>query len=170
MISMAEIVFDEKQIKAFPAEKRLKKLETVLKNSSDESERWDSVWLAGEIAAESGENTPMYNKVADLFSWVLKNDDNTIVRHEVCYQISGRNMLQKIPDLRDAGLNDESALVRHEAIECLSIIHASDEETLKAFNQAKTDPDKHVRDTAHFVLKRFNRTLKRKFEPTTTAY
>jgi len=77
---------------------------------------------------------------------------------------------KRFPDLRDAGLHDESALVRHEAIECLSIIHASDEETLKAFNQAKTDPDKHVRDTANFVLKRFNRTLKRKFEPTTTAY
>lgn len=163
-------IFDENQIKALPVEERLKKIELIFKDSLDESERWDSVWLAGEIASEAGENTPLYNKVADLFSWVIKNDDNAIVRHEVCYQISGRNMLQKIPDLREAGLHDESALVRHEAIECLSIIHANDEETLKTFNQATTDPDKHVRDTAHFVLKRFNRTLKRKFEPTTTAY
>ena len=167
---MSGAIFDENEIKTLPVEERLQKLETIFKNSSDESERWDSVWLAGEIAAQAGENTPLFNKVADLFSWILKNDDNTIVRHEVCYQISGRNMLEKIPDLREAGLHDESALVRHEAIECLSIIHANDDETLAAFKQATKDPDKHVRDTAHFVLKRFNRTLKRKFEPDTTAY
>ena len=166
---MAQMEFDENQIKNLPLGERLGKIEEVLKNSKDESERWDSVWLAGEIAAQTGENSPMYNKVADLLSWALKHDDNTVVRHEICYQIAGRNMNHKIPDLREAGLHDESALVRHEAIECLSIIHAHDEETITAFNKSLKDPDKHVRDTAKFVLKRLKRT-QRKFEPNTAAF
>ena len=167
---MAEVVFDENEIRALPIEERLAKLDSIFKNSSDESERWDSVWMSGEIAAEAGEGTPLYNKVADIFSWVLKHDDNSVVRHEVCYQIAGRNMMHKVPDLIEAGLHDKSALVRHEAIECLSIIHAHDDATLKAFNQAATDPNQYVRETAEFVLKRVHRTTRRMFDPNTTAY
>lgn len=167
---MTQVAFDEKEIRALPIEERLSKLELTLKNSPDESERWDAVWMIGEIAAEAGEGTPLYNKVADLFSWDLKHDDNSVVRHEVCYQIAGRNMMHKVPDLIESGLHDQSALVRHEAIECLSIIHAHDDDTLAAFENATQDPNEYVRETAYFVLKRVDRTKKRKFEPETSAY
>ena len=167
---MAQAAFDEKEIRLLPAEKRLEKLESTLKISSDESERWDAVWMTGEIAADAGEGAHLYNKVADLFSWILKNDNNSIVRHEVFYQIAGRNMMHKVPDLIESGLHDQSALVRHEAIECLSIIHAHDKDTLAAFEEATKDPNESVRETADFVLKRVYRTKRRLFEPDTSAY
>ncbi len=99
---------------------------------------------------------------------MLRHDDNIIVRHEICYQIAGRNMREKIPDLAWSALNDPSDLVRHEATECLGIIHADDEiETIK---KAIKDPSQTVRDTAFFVLKRMKRTNGIEFNPSTTSF
>ena len=167
---MSQIVVDENQIRKLPHEERLKILREIFETSKDESERWDATWMAGEIAAEVEVGSTMFNKVSDLMAWALKHDDNTVVRHEICYQIAGRNMREKIPDLREAGLNDESALVRHEAIECLSIIQSEDKETLEAFDKALQDPDKHVRDTAEFVLKRLSRLKGKRHSSDTSAF
>ena len=92
---------------------------------------------------------PLFDKVADLFAWVLKNEDNAVVRHEVCYQITGINMRDKIPDLAEAGLHDKSALVRHEAIECLSIIYAFDQ--IDTMKKALDDPSEYVSETARMI-------------------
>lgn len=161
---MSKLALDDKKIRQLPLEKRVDVLEDIFKNSDDESLRWDAVWLAGEIPEEVGLTGPLFEKVADLYAWVLKNDDNSIVRHEVCYQISGRNMRQKIPDLLEAGLHDKSALVRHEAIECLGIIRAF--EIIDSIKLALKDPDPHVRETARMVLKRMERYQGQKFDPT----
>lgn len=161
---MSKLALDDKKIRQFPLEERVKVLEDIFKNSKDESLRWDAVWLGGEIPEEVGLKGPLFDKVADLFAWVLKHDDNSIVRHEVCYQIAGRNMRKKIPDLLEAGLHDKSALVRHEAIECLGIIRAF--ETRDSIAQALKDPDPHVRETARMVLKRMDRYVGQKFDPT----
>jgi len=162
---MSKLALDDKKIRQLPLEERVKVLENVFKNSDDESLRWDAVWLAGEVPEEVGLKGPLFEKVADLYAWVLKNDDNSIVRHEVCYQIAGRNMRQKIDDLLEAGLHDKSALVRHEAIECLGIIRAF--ETIDSIKLALKDPDPHVKETARMVLKRMERYEGQKFEPTT---
>ncbi len=164
----ALLAADENNIRSLPVTQRLEKLEHIFKNSKDESERWDAVWLCGEIAETLKPGSDVFNKIADLFAWVLKNDDNIVVRHEVCYQISGRNMRNKIPDLAWSGLNDPSDLVRHEAIECLGIIHADNE--VKTVEKALKDSSKNVRDTARFVLKRMRRTKGKKFDPQTQAY
>ena len=163
---MAQLeALDENDLRSLSLEDRIAKLEYVFKNSDDESARWDAVWLAGEIPVEVGLKGPLFDRVADLYVWVLKNDDNAVVRHEVCYQISGRNMRNKIPDLVEAGLHDKSALVRHEAIECLGIIRANDQ--IDAIKKGLDDPSEYVRETARMVIKRMERLQEKEFKPET---
>ena len=158
---MTQLALDDHRIREFPLEKRVEIIEQIFKNSDDESLRWDAVWLAGEIPEQVGLKGPLFDKVADIYAWVLKNDDNAVVRHEVCYQIAGRNMRKKIPDLVQAGLHDKSALVRHEAIECLGIIRAFDH--MDAMKKALEDPSPYVVETARMVLKRMERYQGKEF-------
>ena len=160
---MSKLALDENEIRELPLEERVAKLEYIFKNSDDESARWDAVWLAGEIPVEVGLKGPLFDRVADLYAWVLKNDDNAVVRHEVCYQIAGRNMRDKIPDLVESGLHDKSELVRHEAIECLGIIRAFDK--IDVMEKALEDPSDYVRETARMVLKRMKRLQEKEFNP-----
>lgn len=145
----------DKIIRNLPLEERVKKIQEVFKTSDDESERWDAVWLAGEIPVEVGLKGPLFEKMTDIFAWVLKNDPNDIVRHEVCYQIAARNMIRIIPELAHAANYDPSSLVRHEATECLMIIRAVDQ--IDAVEKSLDDENESVRNTARLVLKRMKR-------------
>jgi hypothetical protein len=145
----------DKKIKELPLDERFQKLEEIFKTSDDESERWDAVWIAGEIPVEVNLKGPLFEKMIDLFAWVLKNDSNDVVRHEVCYQIAARNMRRIIPDLAHAANYDVSPLVRHEATECLMIIRATDQ--MDAIEKSLHDKNESVRNTARLVLKRMQR-------------
>ena len=145
----------DKSIRTLSLEDRISKLEEIFKTSNDESERWDAVWLAGEIPVEVNLSGPLFEKMTDLFAWVLKNDPNDVVRHEVCYQIAARNMIRIIPELAHAANNDVSPLVRHEATECLMIIRAIDQ--IDAVEKSLYDENESVRNTAKLVLKRMKR-------------
>lgn len=160
---MSTLALDDNELRKLPLEDRVTKLEDIFKNSDDESARWDAVWLAGEIPVEVGLKGPLFDRVADLFAWVLKNDNNAVVRHEVCYQIAGRNMRKKIPDLAESSLHDKSALVRHEAIECLGIIYAFDQ--IDVMKKGLDDSSEYVRETARMVLKRMERIKGKEFNP-----
>ena len=148
-------VFDEDELRKLPNNERFAKCEYILKNNTDESKRWDAVWLIGELAEGSDENDPMFNKVADLIEWVLKNDNNGVVKHEASFQIAARNMRQKIPVLVDVALYDQSILSKHEALESLGLMRAFEVEDL--IKNALNDPSSDVRETAEFVLKRLKR-------------
>jgi len=152
---MAIEIYDEDKLRNLPDSERLLTCERILKNDNDESKRWDAVWLIGELAENKNEEDPMFNKVADLMEWVLKNDNNGVVKHEACYQIAGRNMRSKIPSLVDAALNDKSILTKHEAIESLGLMRAFN--AIDLIRDAEVDPSKDVRETARFVIKRLNR-------------
>jgi len=152
---MAIQVFDEKNLRALPDDERFTICEKTLKTEKDESKRWDAVWLIGELAEDKDETDPMFNKVSEVIEWVLKNDDNGVVKHEACFQVAARNMRQKIPVLVDTALHNESILAQHEAIESLGLMRAFEAETL--IKKALDDPSPDVRETAKFVLKRFER-------------
>jgi HEAT repeat protein len=152
---MAIEVYDENKLRELPDEERLLTCERILKNDSDESKRWDAVWLIGELAENRNEGDPIFDKVADLNEWVLKNDNNGVVKHEACYQIAGRNMRSKIPALVESALNDDSILTKHEAIESLGLMRAFD--AVDLIRDAMTDPSRDVRETARFVIKRLSR-------------
>jgi len=152
---MAIEIYDENKLRDLPDEERLVVCERIIKNDSDESKRWDAVWLIGELAENKAEGDPIFDKSADLMEWVLKNDDNGVVKHEACYQVAGRNMRSKIPVLVDSALNDKSILTKHEAIESLGLMRAF--EAIDLIRDAEVDPSIDVRETARFVIKRLRR-------------
>ena len=151
-------VFDEYKLRELSDEERFTICEETLKNEKDESKRWDAVWLIGELAENKDENDPMFNKVSDVIEWVLKNDNNGVVKHEACYQIAARNMRNKIPDLVQTAFNDNSVIAKHEAIESLGLMRAFDSKNMIA--NSLTDPNPDVRETASFVIKRLERLQK----------
>ena len=154
-MEMAIEIYDENKLRELPEEDRLLTCERILKNDSDESKRWDAVWLVGEVAENKNSEDPLFLKAADLMEWVLRNDDNGVVKHEACYQIAGRNMRSKIPMLVESALNDKSILTKHEAIESLGLMRAF--EAIDLIRDAEIDPSIDVRETARFVIKRLSR-------------
>jgi HEAT repeat protein len=148
-------LLDENNIRSLPNEERFLVCERILKNEKDESKRWDAVWLIGELAEKKDQNDPMFIKVSDVLEWILKNDDNGVVKHEACFQIAARNMRNKIPTLVNTALYNKSILAKHEAIESLGLMRAFEAESL--IQKAMDDPSIDVRETASFVLKRFKR-------------
>jgi len=154
-LEMAIEIYDENKLRELPIDVRLSTCERIIKNDSDESKRWDAIWLVGEIAEKRDAEDPIFLKAADLMEWVLKNDDNGVVKHEACYQIAGRNMRTKIPVLVESALNDKSILTKHEAIESLGLMRAF--EAVDLIRDAEIDPSIDVRETARFVIKRLQR-------------
>lgn len=148
-------VFDEYKLRELSDDERFSICENTLKNEKDESKRWDAVWLIGELAENKDENDPIFNKVSDVIEWVLINDDNGVVKHEACFQVAARNMRKKIPVLVNTALHNPSILAKHEAIESLGLMRAFEAEPL--IRKALDDPSHDVRETAQFVLKRFER-------------
>ena len=165
ILVMSRHVLDEQDIRKLPPRERLDKCSSILKNSNDESLRWDAVWLAGEIGETSDPNSPIFDEVADLMVWVLENDDNGVVKHEAAFQIAARNMRKKIPDLVNSVLNDKSGLVKHEALESLGLMRAFEVEEMIAKEVSNKNFD--VSQTASFVIKRFARlkNIKTEYKP-----
>ena len=154
-----EFVFDEYNTRRMPPRERLCEITQILKNEKDESIRWDAVWLAGEITEAVEKEDPILCEIADLMVWVLRNDDNGIVKHEAAFQIGVRNMRTKIPDLLYSAMNDKSEIARHESIEALGLMRAH--EATEKLKEMTTNPSPAVRETAIFVLKRLARLKNR---------
>lgn len=154
-MALALLIFDDDKIKGLPVAQRLERCREIIHSEKDESKRWDAVWLAGEIAENREKIDPIFNEVADLMAWVLENDDNSVVKHEACYQIAARNMRDKIPALINAALGDKSGLTKHEALESLGLMRAT--EATELIKEALNDPLDDVRQTAAFVIKRLKR-------------
>lgn len=152
------LIFDDDKVKEMPVAQRLEHCRRIIQSEKDESKRWDAVWLVGELAENRDESDPIFNEVADLMAWVLENDDNSVVKHEACYQIAARNMRGKIPDLVKAALTDKSGLTKHEALESLGLMRAT--EAIGLINDALSDPLDDVSQTAAFVIKRLKRLEK----------
>ena len=154
-----EFLFDEYNTRRMPPRERLCKIKQILKNEKDESIRWDAVWLAGEITEAVEKEDPILCEIADLMVWVLRNDDNGIVKHEAAFQIGVRNMRTKIPDLLYSAMNDKSEIARHESIEALGLMRAH--EATEKLKEMTTSLSPAVRETAIFVLKRLARLKNR---------
>jgi HEAT repeat protein len=155
-----EVIFDEYDMRKLPPRKRLDKIKQILRNETDESIRWDAIWLAGEITEViDTNNDPIFNEIANLMAWVLRNDNNGIVKHEAAFQIGVRNMKDKIPDLLYCAMEDKNEIARHESIEALGLMRAH--EATQKLKDMTTSPSDAVRETAIFVLKRLARLKNR---------
>ena len=153
-----EIILDELKLRNLLPSERFEALKNILENSDDESLRVDAIWLASEMAEKLSPENPLFDKIADLFVWVLKNDSNGVVKHEAAFEIGAKNMRKKIPELINTALTDTNVLARHEALEGLGIIRA--QECTDMLKKALEDPVLEVRETALFVLKRLERVRK----------
>lgn len=148
-------ILDDLNIRNLSPQERYDKLSYILKNSDDESLRVDSVWLLSEMRDFVKVNDPLYEKIADMLVWVLQNDKNGVVKHEAAYEIGRQNMINKIPDLLLAAIQDDDILVRHETVEALGLMKT--DEFKEKVKVCLKDPAKEVRETAMFVLKRVER-------------
>ena len=153
-----EIILDDYNVRRLSHHERFEFLKNILKNSKDESARVDAVWLASEMAETMSPEDPLFDEIANLLGWVLKNDDNGVVKHEAAFEIGAKNMRKKIPELMNAALSDQNILTRHESLEALGIIRAH--ECKDMLKKALDDPVFEVRETALFVLKRLERIKK----------
>ena len=154
----------ENELNKLAPKERFTKMTQIIRNSSDESQRWDSICLCGELYHKLQNNdydltveevSKLKKEITVLFRWVLQNEKNGVVLHEVCYHIAARNIRELIPDLIKCGVYNTSILGRHEAIESLGLMNA--QEANDQIKQALKDPVKDVRETAEFVLKRMKR-------------
>jgi HEAT repeat protein len=153
-----EIILDDNNVRKLSPPERFEFLKDILKNSKDESARVDAVWLASEMAEIMNAKDPLFDEISELLVWVLKNDDNGVVKHEAAFEIGAKNMRKKIPELMNAALHDQNILTRHESLEALGIIRAH--ECKEMLKKALEDPVFEVRETALFVLKRLERIEK----------
>jgi len=156
---MSWAILDEENTIELPPKERFAKYDHILKNEKDSSKRWDAVWLIGELA-RNNKTDSLFDQVSDLLAWALENDDDGVVKHEICYQIAASDMRDKIPDLLHTALHNKSSLARHEAIEVLGSMQAH--ETKNELKKALKDPVSYVRETAVFAIRRLERLEKRK--------
>lgn len=153
-------VLDDNNIRKLVPEERFLICEDILKNiNDDESKRWDAVWLAGEMAREDHKpviSDTLRKKIGDLMAWVIYHDDNDIVGHEACFQITGRNYREHIPALIYAADSEKKGvLTRHEALESLGLMRAT--EAISLAEKLSSHEIDGVKDTAKFILKRLKR-------------
>jgi len=161
----------ESQLNKLPPKRRLTEMTKLIKNSDDESQRWDCICLCGELYHtlqkneydfSSYEKSKIKEEISQLFKWILHNEKNGVVLHEVCYHIAARNLRELIPDLVECGTHNDSILGRHEAIESLGLMNA--QEAIDEIKKALDDPILDVKETAQFVLKRLKRYKNEQYE------
>jgi HEAT repeat protein len=70
---------------------------------------------------------------------------------------------EKIPDLINTALNDKSGIAKHEALECLALMKAS--EAREVMLKALKDLIPYVSETAAFALKRLDRSDEKTYKP-----
>jgi hypothetical protein len=166
---MDKDTFDEYDMRKLPPRTRLKVLRTLFEAEryGDESQRWDCIWLIGEILDELPDDKEIRKEIADLMVWILRNDNNDILSHEAAFQIGVRNFEDKMEDLRWAALHHWGMITRHEAIEALGMARQyKDRAMIEKIAHDKTEPVP-IRVTAAFVVKRLDRLKKaggRKYE------
>ena len=152
------IIYEESSLLKIPAKERLNTCSSILKKDKDESLRCEAIWVVGKTANQYNDDKSIRNQVADLLEYVLKNDDNDIVKHEACFQLGEHKMREKVSALLGAAMNDPSEIVRHEATEALGLMQAF--ECRDAIKKILEDPNSGVRQTAILVLKQLDRLEK----------
>lgn len=152
------IIYEESSLLKIPAKERLNTCSSILKNDKDESLRCEAIWVVGKTANQYNDDKLIRDQIANLLEYVLRNDDNDIVKHEACFQLGEHKMKEKVSALLDVAMNDSSEIVRHEATEALGLMQAF--ECRDAIKKILDDPNSGVRQTAILVLKQLDRLEK----------
>lgn len=146
-------------------------VEKIKNGKNSESQRWDCLIIISELYVKlkekqfpeisSEEFKEMLSEIESTLKWMIYNEKNCVVHHEVAYQIAARNMVNLIPDMVYAALKSESIVSRHEFTECLGVMKAF-EELQEIIPLIIQDADPDVRQTAEFAKDRMKRYVNEK--------
>jgi hypothetical protein len=146
-------------------------VEKIKNGKNSESQRWDCLVIIGEFYVKLKENKfpelspekikKMISEIESTLKWMIYNEKNCVVHHEVAYQVAARNMINLVPDMVYAALHSESIVSRHEYTECLGVMKAFDE-LQEIIPSILKDDDPDVRQTAKFVKDRMSRYVNEK--------
>jgi replicative DNA helicase Mcm len=68
------------------------------------------------------ESSTMKKQITETIRWMMHNEKNCVVHHEIFYQIAARNMTDLVEDMAYCAINSKSIVSRHEAIENLGMM------------------------------------------------
>ena len=141
-------------------------VEKIKNGRNSESQRWDCLIIISELYVkltnDSFNELPpkkikeMLSKIESALKWMIYNEKNCVVHHEVAYQVAARNITNLIPDMVYAALNSKSVVSRHEFLECLGVMKAF-EALGKIIPRALKDDQPDVQQTAAFAEDRMKR-------------
>jgi len=172
-LSLDELVkmdLTERFINVLHPKRRLEFCLSKLKNKdglSSVSEREDALIFLGELYYKlhkqdegleftTEEKQNIYSQIKDAFDWAMDNETNCVPHHEICYQISQRDIRELIPKMAQIAVNHKSVVSRHEYMECLANIGAWPELD-KILPIILQDPNSDVRETAQYCEDRLRR-------------
>jgi HEAT repeat protein len=138
-----------------PIDERIEHCMAILSENPDTSLKVEALWILADSFAEIPPNSPLREQIGKFLESVLGNDKSAVVKHEACYVIGENNLRKQIPKLQRAALDDQSELVRHEAIEALGLLQDFGSEPI--IKKALNDPSLAVKETAEVVLKQLER-------------
>ena len=165
--SLVSVNLTENRLNELDPETRLDvSFEKITNGKNSESQRWDCLIIISELYVKLTKNEyrdlgkekvkKMIEKIESILKWMIYNEKNCVVHHEVAYQVAARNMTNLIPDMVQAALNSKSVVSRHEYLECLGVMKAFDE-LKKIIPKALKDKNPDVRETAEFAKDRMSR-------------
>jgi len=141
-------------------------IEKIKNGKNSESQRWDCLIIISELYVKltkgdfqelpSGKIKEMLSEIESTLKWMVYNEKNCVVHHEVAYQIAARNMTNLIQDMVYASLHSKSTVSRHEFLECLGVMKAFDA-LEKVVPHSLNDDNPDVRQTAEFAEDRMKR-------------
>ncbi|MDH3611311.1 MAG: hypothetical protein OEM79_06070 [Nitrosopumilus sp.] len=155
----------------FPKTRLAVCVEKIKNGKNSESQRWDCLIILSELYVKLKDNqfpefspekiNEMISEIESTLKWMIYNEKNCVVHHEVAYQVAARNIINLIPDMVYAALHSESVVSRHEFTECLGVMKAFDElqEIIPSILQ---DNNQDVRQTAQFAKDRMERYVNEK--------
>ena len=160
----------ERYINELKPKRRLEFCLSKLKNQdglSSVSEREDALIMLGELYYKLHKNQDGFDltakekqdicdQVRDGFDWAMDNETNCVPHHEICYQISQRDIRELIPKMTHIAVHHKSEVSRHEYVECLANIMAWDE-LESILPTMLNDSCADVRETAQYCEDRLRR-------------
>ena len=165
--NLADANLTENRLNSLDPETRLHvSVEKITNGKNSDSQRWDCLIILSELYVKLKKNQypklseqkikKMISKIESTLKWMIYNEKNCVVHHEIAYQIAARNITSLIPDMVSAALNSKSIVSRHEYLECLGVMKAFKE--LKGIiHIALNEKNPDIRQTAEFVQDRQKR-------------
>jgi hypothetical protein len=165
VVSVIKYDYTEDELNKLDPQTRLSVSIKIIKNSkSSITQRADGLIIICELYHKLSDKQYDFSKsttdkmkkqITNTIRWMMYNEKNCVVHHELFYQIAARNMTNLIKDMASCAKNSKSIVSRHEAIENIGMMMAWDH--LDIIRDALNDSNQDIRQTAEWVMDRYSR-------------